>query len=93
MGNDRGQKKKQTARACTGGLAPRKMLPNAYRAYFYKVSGGALKETNSQTYESKSDAQTQTTISGECKEAKETSTTQSQTALTIRNPDAYQDSD
>ena len=88
-----GDKRKQTPRRSTGGKAPRKMLPSAQKTYFYKIQGGELKEMGCQTYGSSSDAQAQTRITGDCKEVKKTTTTQSQTALTVRNPDAYQDSD
>ena len=88
-----GEKRKQTPRRSTGGKAPRKMLPSRNLTYFYKVRDGELKEAGCQTYESASDAQTQTTMSGDVKEVKKTTTTQSQTALTVRNPDAFHDSD
>ena len=82
---------KQTPRRSTGGKAPRKMLPSRQLTYFYKVRDGELKEMACQTYESTSDAQAQTKLSGEVKEVAKTSTTQSQTALTVRNPDAFHD--
>ena len=89
--DNRGEKRKQTPRRSTGGKAPRKMLPSAQKTYFYKVQGGELKEIACQTYESTSDAQTQTSLSGDCKNVTQTKTSEAQTRLTVQNPYAFQD--
>ena len=89
-----GQKRsKQNPLKSTGGKAPRKCLPSVQATYRYKVRDGELKEMGCQTYESQSDAQTQTSLSGDCKEVKNTSTTHAQTRMTVQNPYVFQDSD
>lgn len=58
-GQAAGQEQKRKARKSTGGEAPRKMLCEKGKKYFYDRHDGAIREMETQTYASTSDQQTQ----------------------------------
>lgn len=91
-----GKRTHSPARRSTGGKAPRKCLgPKEPRWTTLRAKPGHVdaetqtrvetSSSNCQTYSSTSDAQTQT------RDPPTMVTTQSQTRLTVRNPDAFHD--
>ena len=58
-GNGKDSNQKRKARKSTGGEAPRKMLCEKGKRYFYERQDGEIREMETQTYPSTSDQQTQ----------------------------------